>query len=390
MPLTPEQQQELKELRRIDELEAKLGSRQPAQSDPGIMAGKAGRLNPQQLNMLSQGMQSALPMAGGAVGAAVGGGIPGATVGAGAGSMIKNLISGDQAPPVEAIKQVRNDAILQGMVPEMGGQAIGAVGNYLGNKAGNAADVLQQMAMGIKGKKYLPGAGTEAIQQGIRGSKEGMRSQMGSALNTEGNSLDQMVSNLKGSVDPEAIAQRVENYGKQYITPSGQSTEVGFERMQEAADRAAHIRKQGTLPPEENRSLAQIAEKSEGFSPFGTPKSNYGAKLAQQESMGRRDALRQLGTEQNIPVTEQFTKMHKLLRGNQGLNAPASLESLNPLAHPIKSTVASSPALSYGAAGVNKLADMLKNPVLKTLAEQSPRALQLMLGTPNSYSHEDR
>ncbi len=91
-------------------------------------------LPPDSADKMQQAVSNSLPLAGGMVGSLAVGPL-GAPIGAGVGSMAKNLVSGDQAPPLEAIKNVGSDMVTQGVVPELGGQALGLAGRGLGKAA---------------------------------------------------------------------------------------------------------------------------------------------------------------------------------------------------------------------------------------------------------------
>lgn len=382
--LTPSEQQEL------EVLKAKFGPG-PQQSKPkNLMAYapsendiKSHLMRPSTVNKpLGQNVAESLPMIGGLAGSLVG---PGGTglgawigtaalgaLGAGAGSMAKNLATNDQAPPQQAISNVAHDALYQGALPAVGGKAIG-----LGiSKMAPMADNLMQHAMGMK--KFIPGAGKTAIDQGIRGSESQMTSQMGNALNTEGQNLDSMVGKLQGEVDPEAVASRVADYGQKYMSPGGMATDVAKERVGDAGDRAANIYNRwgegpGPLAPTDARAMAQSAEKAEGYSFANSPKQNFSSELARQEGQGYRDQLRDMGDAQDVPVRNQFEKMYHLLKGNTALNAPKSVSTGSSLKDFLNSTLRSPWAESNAAKALDATGETLSQPGLNNFIKQAPR-----------------
>lgn len=372
--LTPEEQAELQQLH------AKYGGGQgPVTAQAGAFGHITAPTNlpPGTAEKMQSAAANVLPMAGGILGSAVAG-LPGATMGAGVGSELKNLVSGDQASAPEAIGNVVKDAVVQGALPEIGSSVISKLGSFLGK----GADWAQQTAMGMK--KYSPGAGTEAIEQGVRGTRAGMQKKMVSALQKQGNATDQMIGGLKGSVDSEPVANRVAEYGEKYISPNGHSTDAGFDRANDAFDRASGIANRGEISPEDARSLAQTAEKAEGYSSANLPRANYNSELARQEAQGYRDSLRDLGTAQNVPIAEQFKSLHNLLKGQKALNTPQALNWNSPITSltkaAFKETIARPEVMSYEAA----LGNLGSKAATSPIGQQSPRGLQLLLQRPEN------
>lgn len=323
-------------------------------------------VTPQDTQRLQDAITNNIPAAGGAAGAFVGG-YPGAMAGAATGSMLKNLITGDKSQPKQALEQVGMDSVTQGLLPEAGGRAINAVGRI----AGKGADRLMQSAAGLK--KYIPGVGTELLDRGIWGTKNGMAADVGHAIHDEGAQVDQMIHKLKGSADSEAVANKVANFGDTNVSTNGYSTDEGFSRQNDGYERASNIYNRGEIPYEDANSIAKTAYNTEGYSAANNPKQNYNASLARQEASGYRDQIKDAGDAQGLPIRQKFDSIAALLKANKPLQAPQSLP--NGLISGAKDMILSTPVKSGSAQIMSKTGNALSSPT----ATQMPRTLQMLL-----------
>lgn len=271
-------------------------------------------------------------------------------IGAAMGGLTKP--EGDQTRTGNALK----GGALGGAV-STGLEGVGAAGSKL-------ADFLQQKAMGMK--KYIPGVGSEAIDQGIRGTRDGMAQKTEDALSRLGNQASDQVQAIPGQVSSSAAAEPVSNYAASQkvgdILPGHSVSDYA-----NATDRAADISGRGDVDPMDAWKLAQKA----GSAGFRNQKAlqSEGAYLAQLEQQGYSNALKDAYTRANPGSTDlpdTFSSMAKLYKAGNALNQPETIRQGLPITNMFGAAMGGAAAGGPGAVAGYLAAKAAKSPLVQS------------------------
>jgi len=350
---------------------------------------------PGTADKMQKAVSNSLPIIGGGLGGAVGG-IPGATLGAAGGSMAKNLLSGDQSSPVDAIKNVGSDAITQGALPEVGGQALSKLASFLGKGLSNAADYVGQKAVGVR--RQVPGLGNKFLDEGVWGTRDSMRSTVDEGLKSNGQTMQDLtrpVGDQPGLVDSKPIAHKVRQMAEDYRTNSGVSSAETQPYLDKIEERAKDIESRGVVPAseaQEYKSMAQNIAYNKG-----EPLQRFASKMGQQEAFGYGDAIKNVSNDP-IGYKKASDSYSVLKRAGAGLERPdttskfgltdylaggigGSIGGLPGAATGVAAKkVLSSPMVSSTAAkGANELSKILSSSAVQQGAKQAPRTLEELL-----------
>lgn len=268
----------------------------------------------------------------------------------------------DLGAPDSAVELVKKaspsaDQLASGLAASTPTEGLSQAVKWVGNKTGlsKIPDYIMQKAVGIN--KYKPGIGTNLIEQGVRGTKSGMKAQVGKKISEQGKVLAEAVDQIPGTIDSAPIVNKVASMGDEFSTSSGIIPEMAKPSMKAVQTTASEIAERGTLSPKEALELKQIAG-GLGYSlKSGEPLSKLQSRIAQAESAGYGDQLAKAYGERvaqggpNI-VQSANKNLSSLFKAKRGLEKSApgmlSLEGL------IRNTVASPLAGSYGAAVMSK------------------------------------
>lgn len=257
MPLSPEQQQELAELRRLDELEAKLGKSSITPQDAsGGPPSPAARETPKPgfTDILKGALtHMAGSTAGGLVQASPDPGIRKE-------QMSQQAEAAAAMAPVLAPEAKLAQAAAGGLSGYVtGGPTGAAVGAALplgagavANKVSKLADWLSQKSVGMR--KYVPEMGTRLLDQGVWGTESGMRGAVRQKLPGAEQAVQDAAEGITGKFSTEPFAEAVEAKSSKFITPdSGDSySPANLDKVQQ---RASSLREMGA-PPSGGESMA--------------------------------------------------------------------------------------------------------------------------------------
>jgi hypothetical protein len=200
-----------------------------------------------------------------------------------------------------------------------------------GEGANKLGDWLMQKAVGMK--KYMPGVGEKLADEGVIGTKGMMKGQVEKALPAREAELQDAVKGLKGTVDPEPVANAVRGQADKFIPTPGPSGPMPIQSdnlpaVNQATSRADEIMIRGALHPEEALSLSRTAARG-AYGANGQPLNQFGDKLAQTEGISLKDAIKEMADAQDAPaVREALAKEAALLNAKKGLNKPESMQSV--------------------------------------------------------------
>lgn len=271
---------------------------------------------------------------------------------------------------------------------------ISSAGEAVGPFVGNLADRLQQKAMGLK--KYLPGVGSTAIDEGIRGTRAGMSGQVKSSLADTGEAAGKEVANL-GRIDSNQASKPVAEYAQSFkvgdTVPANSITQYG-----NASQRAGEIATRGEVSAPDAWKFSQLAGKA-GYK-AQKAKETEAAYLAQLEQQGYSSSLKEASDAAGGNLSDQFAKMSNLYKAKNALKQPTSITAGLPL------TVLAGASAGYGSdrsltgAAKGALGALaLRSPVVQSYgagamsgaskAIQDPATLQAILSLFHSVQDKD-
>lgn len=187
-------------------------------------------------------------------------------------------------------------------------------------------DRVMQAATGIK--KYIPGLGTDLVDQGIVGTKGMMKSQIAKKIGNESANLDQAVSQIPSRIAQEPVAKAVDSMASKYATEGGIVPEAVRPEFNKVSSTVEDIIGRGEVSPQEALKLKRIAQ-GIGYK-NGQPLAALESKLAQTEAgaYGREleKGYAQANPEAPNAVEQANAKLSTLLKGQKGLNTPESVK----------------------------------------------------------------
>jgi len=200
--------------------------------------------------------------------------------GAGLQKYLSNLISG-------------NSDRTQGVGGAMalgGGSSLTADGLSAG--AGKLADWLQQAASGMT--KYRPGIGTNLINQGVWGTKNGMANQVSEMLPAKEQEVQQAVAGIKGNADAQGIGDAISRVGNKFNLPSTGGVAPGMEpyaqKVSDAAGAYQSMGEGGELTPQDLLTAKRQGDWL-GYTNSGTPATSLEAEIGQAQADKARSML---------------------------------------------------------------------------------------------------
>jgi hypothetical protein len=342
MPLTPEQQQELQELRRLDELEAKFGGKtlgaeappapyaSPGEtadggmwdnvkarvSDPNRWKAIAGMQSPAKQDVVSGAPPVAFP-AGGAVRAAnwIGKAVQGEEMLPAAVRAPEALTKLATMLNVSAPRRVAMGAV-QGAVsnPEhpVQGAAIGGGTSLLGEGVGKlltgGGDVAMQAAVGRR--KFTPGVGTTLADEGIIGTREGMTKQVNSKLAQRGQQLHELADEIPGAPinTPELAHTVVGDAAKPMMVPGGAPSSADMPKLSAVRDFGTDMASRG-MESGPQALARRIAAGQRSYRGKEDPLQSLLGQLSKGEQVQYSKALK--GAHSEATGTSQFADTDK-------------------------------------------------------------------------------
>ncbi len=213
MPLTAEQQQELADLRRIDELEKQV-SQSKSQSQP------FGERLKQSYNQFT-GTQ------------------PGDTAKS---SAMRGLDAQNQQELPPNLKMAFESG--QGDAAKAAGEPIAKLAGMIGRGVTKGGDYLMQKAVGIK--RYIPGVGETLADEGVVGTRSMMRKQVEQGLQKRG----QEIGNLAQSIDDvstQPVAEHLGSKASKLIGPDGEVLPDNIRAFHKYVDAANAASTEGSI-----------------------------------------------------------------------------------------------------------------------------------------------
>jgi len=229
-----------------------------------------------------------------------------------------------QYTPEEAAQNEEIMGAAMGGSSEMGKATASALGTLM-KPMGKVADYVMQRAMGMK--QYLPGAGTQALEEGVVGTKGMMAKQIQKPISKYNDQLQQAVSNIKQpTIESAPIAQSLFKEATGFESASGITPSSAKPFLNKALNRAAEVEARGALPPKEQLEIKRIVQKR-GYKD-GKPLNRYAAQLDQKEALEIGEALEKASAAEGRPgaVSVPNKALHKLLSADRGLSAPDKLQ----------------------------------------------------------------
>lgn len=240
----------------------------------------------------------------------------GAIGGAALGSAAANAATNYNHPGT-ALRNVAEDTAINGVLPEVGGKVIGAIGSG----GGKFADWLQRLAMGVR--KGEAGAGQAALDAGVWGTRARMQSKMAQALSQAGQKVGDAVANMNGTVDSTPVAQKVaglaKDYGGDLAKPSLEAQPV----IRRISRNAEVIAGRGEITPSDAQKY-KLAAQAMGYNMKGKPLESVRGIIPQTEAFGYGEQLSKLNPDY-APANEQYSN---LMPGAQALATPESVHGI--------------------------------------------------------------
>lgn len=251
---------------------------------------------------------------------------------------------------------------------------------WLGSKAGKVPDYLMQKAVGMK--KYIPGVGSELLDQGIMGSKGQMRGQIGSALDTQGQRLENAVQGLDGTVDSQGVADKVSGNLNKYSTSTGIVPEQVRPEFDRVSEIAGDIADRGPVSPKDALKLKRIAG-SVGYKE-GNPLTKLDSRLAQDEGAEYGGQLEKLYSDQNPGLPNQVqdanSKLTALLRGQKALSTPETITKSSLLGDAVAGGAGMAVGGPAGAAAGVAVRRLAQTPLVQSVGAQGLQKTGQALG----------
>ncbi len=368
MPLNPAQQQELSELRRLEELEQKFGkSEVPAQQEgpgaaqsaiekfadsatfgylPQLQAGagsamglgKYTDLRDENIDRLKQeGSKHKLASTIGTVagfgpsmfipGAGTAKGIAGVAKVAGIGGL-QGLLSnpGDTKGEVNPIQI--GDRLKHGAV----GAVLGAGGQLASNALAKTGDYVMQKALGMK--HYEPGLGTKFADEGLVGTKGMMSKQVGNKMGEVGDEIGELAKSLEG-VSSDTASQHILDRAMKYIQKDGHVSPDDMPKFKKLMELAEEVSGRGGEAGSIAGDVAAGARASAGkrgreAGAFKMdPSQSLKAEAARAEQGGWSKSLKEGFSKANPGAPNALAKADSrygtLAKANQSLSRPESI-----------------------------------------------------------------
>lgn len=306
MALTPEQQQELADLRRIDHLTTQVGEGKPQLSDPN---------SPQ--NKYRQALSMTEP---------------------------------------DVAKMQDLPGAMAGSVP-MGkvGELLGKAGSFVAEKTGlnRIPAALIQSATNVIKPSYE--VGKQLLEEGIYGTRGQMGKQIGKSLTKSGNDLMSAAASIK-NVSSEPIARSFEQQA-QDLSVNGNIPDALKSKYDALMRRSRDIASRGNLSGEEALQYKRLAQKEHGdLFKEGTnePLSGLKKDMARDEAagFGKQMTESEMAESGTTGVADANKSLHALLQARSGINQ-ASQKVTDPL-ELLKSYLRKGigPAAGYAVGGI--------------------------------------
>lgn len=177
-----------------------------------------------------------------------------------------------------------------------GAMALGVGGSLTADAAsagsGKLADWLQQAATGMT--KYKPGIGTNLINQGVWGTKNGMANQVSEMLPAKEQEVQQAVAGIKGNADAQAIGDAISRVGNKFSLPStgdvAPNMEPYAQKVSDAAGAYQSMGEGGELTPQDLLTAKRQGDWL-GYTNSGTPATSLEAEIGQAQANKARSML---------------------------------------------------------------------------------------------------
>ncbi len=285
----------------------------PASYSPGGQPAAAAEANP-QANKMFANIGTGLAV-GGAAGAATQGltGLTGLAartgVNAGGGALQQYLSNKENGRP--GSEGVGAAAALGGGV-SLAGEGVSAL-------AGKLGDYLMQKSVGMR--KYMPGMGTNLADQGVVGTKNMMANQVDTKLGEQEGYLQDLVKDLKGTVNSSEIADAVGQKAKQFTLPStGQASPFSQAELSKVRDMSDKLGGMGDLSAQDLLALKRQGDYM-GYTNAGNQATSTEASLGRAGANAARGALKEMSPD----VADTLLNEQALLTAQKGLTKPETI-----------------------------------------------------------------
>lgn len=401
--------QELEELRRLDELEAKAQGRAPSQTpqaqpeskglldtladsykqmqDRNLNIGKGatealsmGNIKPGPIPGVEDmpGMQGLGKVLGTGTAAGLGGMGAGALMPKAAGlaaglgrTAINGLAGGAQgALQAPGEGETRSGNALRGASL---GTLLGGAGEALSGIGSKVADKAMQYAVGMR--KFIPGAGNRLVNQGLMGTKDALEGQVGRKLPEVESQVQDLVQSMPNKTPASELADSVSKVGNKFKLSDGTIPDNVQPYADKVRSAAEGINKLGDRSAVDLLKLKRQGDYL-GYTASGNPATSLEAELGQAQGDKARELLSSMSSGQ---TADKLADEQALILAKKALQKPESIHQgigSNLIFHRIPGgSLLGSAGAQASQKGLGGIGNLLSNPY----------AIQLLLqGTKNS------
>jgi hypothetical protein len=189
--------------------------------------------------------------------------------------------------------------------------------------AGKLADWLQQAASGMT--KYKPGIGTNLINQGVWGTKNGMANQVADMLPAKEQEVQQAVAGIKGNADAQDIGDAISRVGNKFKMPSTGDVSPGMDsyaqKVNDASDAYQSMGEGGELTPQDLLTAKRQGDWL-GYTNSGTPATSLEAEIGQEQADKARSMLSDMSEGE---TAKKLADEQALILAKKALTKPDSI-----------------------------------------------------------------
>jgi hypothetical protein len=180
-----------------------------------------------------------------------------------------------------------------------------------------SGDYLMQKAVGMK--KYIPGVGEKLADEGLIGTKGMMAKQAQRGMNRAGQTMEDAVQGMSGSVDSSQIADEMGQLASPHITRNGNISPEDAEKVAQIMGASRDVAQRGQVSPGEAWDYSKAAGKRSyrGDDPLLSAR----AELGQAEQAGTSKQLKKLSPE----FEKGADSYSALAKAHRGLTKPESI-----------------------------------------------------------------
>lgn len=195
---------------------------------------------------------------------------------------------------------ISHPEVLQNIMSGIGGKALGEVAapglakllKPIGAAMRKGGDVLMQKAIGAP--KIIPGFGEQMAEQGLMGTKAGMQGQATKGLESSGQKISELSSQIPGKIPQDEVANKIASLANSKMTPSGFVRPEDQPVVNRLLGKAEDFAKSEPLSGAEMASRRALAGRSarEAGAYKTQPSQQIKSKVASAEQAGYSESLK--------------------------------------------------------------------------------------------------